>query len=213
MSRTITAAASNAATGSAHRVAYLISIESDSGTALLTSAAQSIDAFGLTFIAVPVSFTGIRETPERKAQGVTIEIEGINPARIATLLTTKTANRIANIYVAQFDSDYKVIADPTLIFRGYLNGRHNITTVVDPTGVRYAVVSYDVESPQEALGRRNGIRVDVQSHQARFSGDTIFRHALADSRAAFLVWGEAGAGTKNPIGFTGFGTGFFGPDT
>lgn len=201
MSRTITDAASNAATGSQHRAAYLISIVTSEGTALLTNAAESIDAFGNTFDAVPgLGFTGIRETPERRAQGVTIEIEGVNPARIAQILTAKTANRIAEIYVVQFDEDYKVIADPTLIFKGYLNGRHSITTVVDPNGVRYAVVSYEVESPKSALERRNGIRVDVQSHQARYSGDTIFRHAVADNRAAYLQWGSFGPQRKT--GFT-----------
>ena len=198
MARDITSAASSSISGSARE--YLISIDADIGAAYLTSAAQSIDAFGQTFIAVPVGFTGIRETTEPRGQGATIEASGVAPAYIAQLLNAKTANRIAEIYVAQFDGDSKMIADPTLIFKGYLNGRHSITTVVDPNGVRYAVVSYEVESPKSALERRNGIRVDVQSHQARYSGDTIFRHAVADNRAAYLQWGSFGPQRKT--GFT-----------
>lgn len=208
MTRTLTTAVATAASGAVAELCHLVSMAFDGGTAYMTTAAVDIAWNSQTWSAVggALSFEAVQETGDLSAQGVKLRLDGISTATIASLIGDDYIGREANLYLAHIDTDGSIIADPILLFRGYMNESWVIRENVD---AQSCVVETRFVSPLVKFEQMRGIRANLISHQSHptrngndYTADTFMRH-IATIRETDIGWGIG----LLPPGWTPWGMG------
>jgi len=196
MTRTLTTAVATAASAEVAHLCHLLSMAFAGGTAYMTTAARDIIWNSQTWSAIggALSFEAVQETNDLSAQGVKVRLDGISTATIAAILTDDYIGREANLYLAHIAADGTIIADPILLFRGYMNEGWTIQERRDPAGGSCTIETRFV-SPLVKLDQVRGIRANLTSHQSHpdrngndYSADTFMRH-IATLRETDIGWG------------------------
>jgi hypothetical protein len=105
-------------------------------------------------------------------------LDGVSQVAIAAFLAEGYIGRLATLYLVHLDSSGNVIADPLILFLGYMNTAWNVDEHVDPDG-GWARVSTSIVSPLARFNQKRGIRADLVSHQRHYSTDTFMSHIAA----------------------------------
>lgn len=196
MTRTLTTAVATAASGQVAHICHLLSMAFSGGTSYMTTAARDIAWNSQTWSAVggALSFEAVQETSDLSGQGVKVRLDGVTTATIAALLAENYIGREANLYLAHLGSDGAVIADPVLLFRGYMNETWVIKERRDPAGGGCDIETRFV-SPLVKLNQVRGVKSNLTSHQSHpdrnghdYSADTFMRH-ISIIRETDIGWG------------------------
>ncbi len=203
MSRTLTAPALAAIQAQRAELIHLLSMTFLGGTIRFTTGPNNVDWNGNTYSAAggAMTFEAITETPDPSGQRLKIILDGVSLTAIAALLSQSYIGRLATLRRAWIDSGGSIIADPAILFTGYLNTPWVVTEDWDK---RWCKVETEIVSPLAVFNQVRGITADKTSHQRWFSTDTFFSH-IVDKPEGDFGWGitNAQARPPGPIGGRG----------
>jgi hypothetical protein len=187
MGRTLTAAALAALQGQRAEVAHFLDLAFSGGTVRFTSGPHNVDWNGNTYSAAgsAMSFEAVTETPDPSGQRLRIVLDGVQLGAIAALLSQNYIGRLATLRRAYLNAAGTIIADPLVLFTGYMNTPWEVTEDWDS---RWCKVSTEIVSPLAVFEQVRGITADKTSHQRYYTGDTFFAH-IVDKPEGDFGWG------------------------
>jgi hypothetical protein len=197
MTRTMTAAALTALEDGTAEVFHLLSLAFDAGTIRFTTGPHNVVWSGQTWSAAggAMTFEAIPETPDLTGQRLKIILDGVALTAITALLAQAYIGRLGTLYRGYITSHGQIVADPFVLFLGYMNSPWEITEDWDG---RWCKVETELVSPLAVLDQVRGIIADPNSHQAFHPGDTFFSH-IATKPSGDFGWGVA---EKVPVKFS-----------
>lgn len=189
MGRTITAAALAALQAQGAEIQHLLSLDFSGGTVRFTSGPHDVSWGGVTWSAAgsAMSFEAALETPDPSGARLKITLDGVSLGAISALLSQNYIGRLGVLRRAYMDSAGAIIADPIILFTGYLNAPFEVTENWDQDNP-YCKVETELVSPLAVFSQIRGITADKTSHQRYFAGDTFFAH-IVDKPQADFGWG------------------------
>jgi hypothetical protein len=185
--RTATAATLAALAGQQAEIIHLLSLTFSGGTIRFTSGPHNVVWNGNTYSAAgsAMSFEAVNETPDPSGQRLRIALDGVQLGVISALLAENYIGFTGTLRRGYINAAGAIIADPLVLFTGYLNTPWEVTE--DPDN-RWCKVTTELVSPLAVFNQVRGIRADLISHQAHFAGDTFFAHTV-DKPAGDFGWG------------------------
>lgn len=123
MARDLSTAYATAVDESTLRLAYIVLMSFDSGDVQLWSGSGNLSWNSLTWTGTG-TFGGISAIEEARgveAPGVQLSLSGIPSAMLALALTDVYQGRPVKVWQALFDASNVLIADPALVFSGYMD--------------------------------------------------------------------------------------------
>lgn len=187
MSRTITAAALAAIQAQRAEIIHLLSLAFSGGTVRFTSGSHNVEWNGVTWSASgsAMSFESVAETPDPSGQRLRITLDGVQLGAITALLAENYVGRLGILRRAYLNTSGAIIADPIVLFTGYLNAPWDVTEDWDNG---WCKVETEIVSPLAVFQQVRGICADATSHQSHFAGDTFFSHIASKPEGDF-GWG------------------------
>jgi hypothetical protein len=186
MSRALTAAYVNAIASGHLRFVVLVEMYFDSGTSRYVLAPYNFVYGGNTYLGISkiAAIEPIREVAELEAVGMTYQIVA-NAAYIALALSENIQGRSVIMRLALLDSNYQIMADPVVCFKGRL----------DTMNFRYgsqAIIRVTAESRFAAWDTARVRRYNSPDQQASYPTDTFF-DSVPQMVAKELGWGIPGS--------------------
>lgn len=184
MARDLTAGVvteSKKATGA--RPFLLAKLEFDSGDLLVWSGRGDLIFDSETYLGIG-DFGKVSEVEEgidQRAFGIALELSGIPSSTVSLALSEELQNRTAQLWLGFFDSDYTLVTDPVLLFRGRMD-------TMDVKLGKTATVVVTAESRLTDWGRPRIRRYTDGDQQERFPGDEGFQF-ISDAAEKEIVWG------------------------
>lgn len=161
------------------------------GTVRLATAPVDLAWDGQTWqgIGGQLTYTPPSEAPgDERAQGTELTLSGVDQTILAVLLQQAYIGRGIRIWHGHVAMPGgTIVADPLLLFTGFMNGGFDVAETVDFDQAS-CVITTRVVSRLAQLGNRRGIKSNVESHGRLFLGDLFFQHTpqLADRE---IIWG------------------------
>lgn len=198
MGRTVTAAALAALQGQRAEIIHLLSLSFSGGTIRFTSGSNNVTWMGNVYSAAgsAMSFEAVAETPDPSGQRLKIILDGVSLAAVAALLAENYIGRTGTLRRAYLNSGGDIIADPIVLFTGYLNSRWIVSEDWDNA---WAKVETELVSPLAVFDQVRGITADKSSHQRWYSTDTFFAH-IVDKPEGDFGWGLGTTTSRQPGG-------------
>lgn len=145
----------------------------------LWSGLGDLNLGGRTYMGVGdlLSIGDIEEASELKASGVTLQLSGIAPSTLTSVLEYEYSGRTAKIYMG-------MMGETALneIFSGFMD----VMTILDTP--ESSVISITVENRLIDLERVNPFRYTQESHALLYQGDTFFSF-VSDLQDQQIEWG------------------------
>lgn len=187
MSRTITTASLAAAQSQRAEIFHLLSLAFSAGTIRFTTGPNNVDWMGYTWSAAgsAMSFEGVNETPDPSGQRLKITLDGVSLAAVSALLSQNYIGRLATLRRGWISAAGTIIADPVILFTGYMNSPWEVSEDWDN---RWAKVETEIVSPLAVFNQVRGITADKTSHQRFYPTDTFFAH-IVDKPSGEFGWG------------------------
>ena len=123
----------------------------------------------------------IEEGIEQRAFGTAFQLSGIPPSNISLALSEELQNRKLEVWLGFFDSDYILVVDPILLFRGRMD-------TMDVKLGKTATIVVTAESRLIDWARPRIRRYTDGDQQERFPGDLGFQFT-SDAADKEIVWG------------------------
>ena len=181
---TITAA--QAATG---EIFHLYDLGFSDGILYLTDAPNNVTFSGNVYTAIKVSHDTVPESTTLGAQAVRLTLDGVDTSITTRIRQQLYIGQTAIIRSAHIDTDGTIVSNPVIVFQGQMNSQFEVNESFAREGGG-ASVTTRIVSPFAIINKRNGIRANVESHSATFSGDTFWRH-IANITGQGVRWGNA----------------------
>jgi len=187
VSRTLTAAALAQIQAQRAEVIHLLSLSFSGGTIRFTSGSTDVTWNGNLYskAGAAMSFEGVNETPDPSGQRLKITLDGVQLGAIAALLAENYIGRTGTLRRAYLNTQGTIIADPVILFTGYLNAPWDVEEDWDN---HWAKVTTELVSPLAVFAQVRGITADLTSHQRFYTGDTFFAH-IVDKPSGDFGWG------------------------
>lgn len=187
MPRALTAAAQAAAEAQRSEIIHLLELNFSAGAVRFTTGPHNVSWNAVTWFASgsAMTFEAVAETGDVAGQRLRLTLDGVDLQVIAALLAQEYIGRLGRLYRAHFDAHGKIVADPILLFVGYMNAPWEVAE--DPEK-GWAKVETDLASPLAVGDQVRGITADENSHQQFFPGDTFFSHIVTKPHGDF-GWG------------------------
>ncbi len=189
MTRTLTAGMKTAAAAAEGEIFHLFDLGFSGGTLYLTDASNNVTWSGNTYTSIKIRHDPVQETPVLGAQLVRLIFDGVDTSITARIRQQNYTGQNAAIRFAHMASDGTITADPVIIYQGLMNAAFEVRESFGRQGGT-ASVSTRIVSPFAIINKRNGIRANVESHAAVFSGDKFWRH-VANITGQGVRWGNA----------------------
>lgn len=126
----------------------------------------------------------IPESAELQAGGIQVELSGVDSSLMSLVLSEADQSKTGKIWLGFLDASGAVIADPVLLFKGFLD----VPTIDDSAGDSTVVITY--ESELICLERQKEVRYTHHNLQAFFAGDLGFQYVTTiEDWSGF--WGRA----------------------
>ena len=171
------------------RLGWLVKAEFDSGTARHWTGYGTLKAFDpeeeYLGTGLVMGFSPISESQDVKSTGIVITLRGVSNSLIALALTEPYQGRPCTIYMAMFDEDMQLVADPQPVFSGRMDV---IETDPQPGGTAHYALS--VESHMVDLRKARTRYYTSEDQQAFYPGDTFFDR-VPQLQNARVVWGKS----------------------
>lgn len=183
---------------------HLLEIEFSGGNLYLSTGAQNLNWGDQTWEAVGglLGFGGVQEIFDGKAQGVDIQLSGIDQSLVATLLTNQYRGRRIRIYRAYLNqATGRVIADPILLCEGLQLSAYTVEEAREDRLIGTVTISTRVSS-YLGVTRIRGIQTSVIGHQHYYPGDTFFQY-VPELATKKVYWGTAAPSGVSSSGWGG----------
>lgn len=184
MARDLTASVITQLQAASVEVGILFEGEFASGWVRLWSGIGNLSWNGYTWTGTGnlLAISGIDETVEVRAAGITVSLSGIPSDLLSAALGDARSGRVGRVYLAFF-SGGSIVADPILQFEGRLD----VPAIED--GPETATISISYESELIDLERARERRYTPEDQQIDFPGDLGFDY-VASLQDAQIVWGR-----------------------
>lgn len=184
MARDLTASVITQLQSASVEVGILFEGEFASGWVRLWSGIGSLSWDGKTWTGTGnlLGISGIDETAEVRASGMTVSLSGVPSDLLSAALGDARSGRIGRVYLAFF-SGGSIVADPILQFEGRLD----VPAIED--GPETATISISYESELIDLERARERRYTPEDQQIDFPGDLGFDY-VASLQDAQITWGR-----------------------
>lgn len=157
----------------AEHVPYLVFVELDfvGGAVRLTNAAYDFEWNGYTWVGCGNlgAISEIEEGQDLQMYGCMLSLSGLSADYVAKCFGAEYSGRDATIWLAPLDDDYRVIADPIIIFRGRMD------TMPIKLGAE-SVISLTVESELTDWERPRIRRYNNEDQQSEYPDDRGFEY-------------------------------------
>ena len=189
MSRELSASMLAAVEASNIRAALLLEMVFDSGTVRINSLAYNLDWDGETWLGGGdlARVSAAEEGEEIQAYGMTFTLSGVQPALLSIALNEDVQGRAVRMWLAAFDANYQIIADPYLVYRGRMD------TMRVVAGAE-ATISLTCEGRLADFARARVRRYNNEDQQMVHDGDRFFEYVPSLVNRS-LWWG-----TPTPAG-------------
>jgi len=203
MSRTLTTAMSNALVADVVRPFYLVSMNFDSGetisnlniwTGLGDLTFESVDFTGLGDL---LSISPVEETSDISAKGISVSLTGIKDEFLDVALTHEYQGRPITVRLGAFDDTGSLIADPAIIFSGFMD-----TMIIAESG-EYSTITVSAENKLIAFERTRVRRYTAEDQKIDYPTDKGFEFVTAIVEKQIL-WGRpTGSSSGGSTGASG----------
>lgn len=180
MSRTLSVGMQTAVAAENGEFIHFIELAFSSATKRLSTGVVDMAWNSETWEAVggALAVDTITETPDLSAGAIDLTLSGVDQAILAVLLSELYVGRTVKVWLAHLNpAAGTIIADPVLMFSGYMNGGWTIEEN-RPTDGSFGTVTVKGRCVGRLAGLdlRKGIQTNLTSHQAIHPGDLFFTH-------------------------------------
>jgi hypothetical protein len=104
-------------------VLALVELDFSGGIVRVTNAGYNITFGGYTWYGLGElgEISAVQEGTELQMYGITLTLSGVPPEYISVALDNEYQGRPATIWIAPLDSNYQVLADPVIVFKGRMD--------------------------------------------------------------------------------------------
>ena len=183
MSRALTPAAAAAAASQQVTMALAVRLDFASGFVRVNSTPYNLTISGEEYIGVGHlgQISGLDETTDLEAAGITLELSGVQAALLYNALGETYQGRDARVYLVFMTMDHAIIADPVLIYRGRMD-------TMDISLAEQGVITVHVENRLADWSRARVSRYTDAEQQRRHPGDLGLQYVVQLSNKP-LPWG------------------------
>lgn len=185
MTRSVTAGLSAELTAASKSPVLLFEGVFASGTVRFWTGVGDLSWSGQTWTGAGslIGISAVTETTEVRANGVTIQLQGIPSSLISLILGDARSGRAGKAYLAMLNGSGAIIADPYLAFEGRLD-----VPMIEDAGDS-ATISISYESELIDLERPRERRYTPEDQAIDYAGDLGFDY-VASLQDAQIVWGR-----------------------
>ena len=185
MSRSLTTASSNATIADVVRPVLLIALEFSDGTVRYTTSDRDVVYDSNTYTATGhfASISAVEEGTELESHSITVGINGVPSANLSLAMGATYQNRTATVYLGFLDSNYALIADPFVAFKGRMNS-------MDVQLGETASVQLSIESRLVDWDKARIRRYTNEDQQNYFAGDKGLEF-VNEMVERDLIWGRS----------------------
>jgi len=201
MSRTLTTAMSNALVADVVRPIYLVRMVFDSSDLNVWSGMGdlSYDSETYTGLGDLLSISEIKETADVQATGMNVSLSGVKSSLVTIAKDQDYQGRELTVRLGAFDSSGSLIADPVIIFSGFMD-----TMTISEAG-EYSSITIAVENKLIAFERSKVRRYTAEDQKIDHPTDKGFEFVTAIVEKE-IIWGRStgasGSGTDDGNGTT-----------
>ncbi len=161
----------------------LAKMQFDSGTLLVWSGRGDLVFNSETYLGIGDlgKISAIEEGISQRAFGISLQLSGVPASNISLALSEELQNRKLEVWLGFFDSNYALVVDPVLLFRGRMD-------TMDIKIGKTATIIVTGESRLIDWGRPRVRRYTDGDQQERFPGDLGFQFT-SDAADKEIVWG------------------------
>lgn len=147
--------------------ALLVAMEWASGTTRFWGGQNDLSWNGDTYTAAGnlLTISGVSETVDLRANGLTVTLNGVNSDVLALALEERRQGKPLSVWIGFFDASDSLLDDPYLLF----DGRVDVPTL--RPGVEASAVTVSAESRLVDLQRARRSRYTPEDQKARYAGD------------------------------------------
>lgn len=184
MSRTLTTAMSNAATASVVRPIFLVKMVFDSTTLNIWNGVGDLTFDSATYSGLGdlLSISQIDESSDISARGINVTLTGLKNSFLSLALNEDYQGRALTVYLGAFDSTGSLIADPVVVFSGFMD----VMTITESGDS--STISLAVENKLIAFERTKERRYTPEDQKIDFPNDRGFEY-VADTARQEIIWG------------------------
>ena len=197
MSRTLTSVMTAVTTADIVRPAYFVRMIFDSGESPnvlnIWSGVGDLAYGGNTYTGVGdlLSISEIKETSDISATGINVSITGIKSSFIVIAKNHEYQGRALTVSLGAFDSVVALIADPVILFSGFMD------TMIIAENAEYSTITVSVENKLIAFERSKIRRYTAEDQKIDYPADKGFEFVTAIVQKDIL-WGR-----PSPTGYGG----------
>lgn len=183
MSRGITSALNTQFTSDALEPFFAVELAFDSGDFLVWTGYGNITIDSKTFVGSGdvLNVSGLTESADVQANGITIMLNGLNASLVASALTETYQGRACKVYIGAISSG-AVVADPYLAFSGLMD-----VMTVDDNGETSDII-ITAESRLISLERARDRRYTTEDQKIDYPDDKGLEF-IADLQDKQIIWG------------------------
>lgn len=189
MSRTLTTAMSNALVANVVRPIYLVSMSFDSSETTsninIWSGLGDLTFESVNFLGVGdlLAISSVEETADISAKGISVSLTGVKAQLLDVALTHEYQGRPIIVRLGAFDDTGSLIADPTIIFSGFMD-----TMTIAEIG-KYSTITVSAENKLIAFERTKVRRYTAEDQKIEYPTDKGFEFVTAIVEKEIL-WGR-----------------------
>lgn len=179
MTRTLASGMATAIASATAEYVHLLELAFSGGYQRLSTGSANLLWRGLTWTGVGgfLGFSSVQESSDVSAGTTELTLSGVDQSVLAVLLSQFYVGRSAKIWRAHLNSSTgAIIADPVLLFSGYMNGGYTVRDVRAVEGHGICTIAFRCTDQLARLEERRGFQTNETSHQAVFPGDRFFQH-------------------------------------
>ena len=193
MSRTLTSGMLGVTTADIVRPAYFVRMVFDSSVLNIWSGIGDLAFGGNTYTGTGdlLSISEITETADIQATGIKVSLTGIKTSFIAIAKDQDYQGRVLNVSLGAFDASGSLIADPVIVFSGFMD-----TMTISESG-QYSTITVSVENKLISFERSKVRRYTAEDQKIDHPTDKGFEFVTAIVQKE-IIWGRA-----TPTGYGG----------
>lgn len=187
MSRTVTPSVDARLTQEHVVLCYLLELDFVEGTEYLCNAGHDIVYNGNTYIPAVGQVGEVRETATGEVVGMQMAISGDVADLISAALNSDVQGRDARLYVAFFDDNMQVLADPVLEWRGRMDTLQISEDLPDGANAGNTTITLTCENRSASFSRPAVRRHNMEDHHRDYPDDMFYQY-VAEMTTADIVW-------------------------
>ena len=184
MTRGITTALNTEFTANEVEPFFAVDLDFDGGNVRIWTGYGNITIDSQTFVGSGdiLHISGVEETADVQANGVTVTLSGLNSSLVSSALTETYQGRTCKIYFGALSSG-AVVADPYVLFSGRMD-----TMTIDDSGTA-ADITVTAESRLIDLDRARNRRYTTEDQKIDYPDDKGLEF-IADLQDKQILWGR-----------------------